>query len=92
MVEIKKSKLNLGFQVCLSFTLTQHFRDEQLMISLIKYLNCGNIIRRQSENIVDFKITKFSDINNKIIPFFKEHPIKGIKAKDFEDFCKTKNI
>jgi len=57
LVEIKKYKLNLGFQVCLSFTLTQHFRDEQLMRSLIKYLNCGNIIRRQSENTVDFKVT-----------------------------------
>jgi hypothetical protein len=62
LVEIKKSKLSLGFQVGLNFTLTQHFRDEQLMRSLIKYLNCGNIIRRQSEDAVDFKVTKFSDI------------------------------
>jgi hypothetical protein len=34
-----------------------------------------------------FKVTKFSDIANIIIPFFKKHPIPGVKSKDFNDFC-----
>jgi hypothetical protein len=40
----KKSKVNTGFQVYLGFTLTQHSRDEQLMKSLIDYLNWGIIV------------------------------------------------
>ena len=34
-----------------------------------------------------FKVSKFEDINNKIIPIFKDHPIIGIKQLDFQDFC-----
>ena len=32
-------------------------------------------------------VGKFSDINNKIIPFFKAHSILGVKQSDFQDFC-----
>jgi hypothetical protein len=32
-------------------------------------------------------VTKFSDIADIIIPFFKKHPIPGVKSKDFHDFC-----
>jgi HJR/Mrr/RecB family endonuclease len=34
-------------------------------------------------------LEKFDDIVNKIIPFFKKHPIQGVKAKNFKDFCKV---
>jgi hypothetical protein len=34
-------------------------------------------------------VSKISDINNKIIPFFIKYPIIGIKRLDFEDFCKV---
>ena len=38
------------------------------------------------------KCTKFSDINEKIIPFFSKHPIAGIKLLDFVDWCKAAEI
>ena len=34
-----------------------------------------------------YRVSKFSDLSEKIIPFFKKYPIVGIKSKDFEDFC-----
>lgn len=34
-----------------------------------------------------YRVSKFSDISAKIIPFFKKYPIFGIKSKDFTDFC-----
>lgn len=34
-------------------------------------------------------MTKFSDITEKIIPFFDKYPLRGSKAKDFSDFCKV---
>jgi hypothetical protein len=64
------------------------------MRSLINYLDCGNITIRSNKNIVDFRVSRFSDIINKIIPFFKKYPIFGIKAKDFTkvaDLIKDKN-
>ena len=34
-----------------------------------------------------YRVSKFRDLSEKIIPFFEEHPIVGIKSKDFKDFC-----
>lgn len=36
-----------------------------------------------------FIVRKFEDILNKILPFFKDHEIRGIKRKDFEDWAKV---
>ena len=82
-VSIKRSKVSIGFQVFLRFIITQHARDEQIMRSLVKYLDCGNIYK--NGNAFDFRVTKTDDIVNKIIPFFKEYPILGVKAFDFAD-------
>ena len=90
MVKITASKTKVGFQVLLVFKLTQHTRDEELIKSLIEYLECGNIYR--DRNAFDFKVTKLDYIENKIIPLFKQHPIKGVKALDFADWCKVAEL
>ena len=88
MIKITASKTHyIGFQVQLIFQLTQHSRDEKLMRSLIELLKSGRITRRGEA--VDIRATKYDDIVNKIIPFFKKYPILGVKALDFADFCKV---
>lgn len=90
IIKIFKAKTKLGEAVRLEFTLTQHARDEQLMRSFIKYLDSGYIISwREAFN---FRVTKFSDINQKIIPFFQKHPILGVKAEDFKNWCKVAKL
>lgn len=74
-------------QVLLRFKLTQHLRDEQLMRSLVDYLDCGKIYVNVGS--VDFILTKFSDITNKLIPLFEKHPIQGIKYLNYLDFLKV---
>jgi len=76
-----------NFGVELSFSICQHTRDEQLMKSLTRYLDCGNVNRRSREEAIDFIVRKLSDINSKIMPYFKKYPILGVKALDFKDFC-----
>lgn len=78
-----------GVQVLLEFQLTQHIRDELLLKSFSTYFNCGKHYKAKGGEWGDFSVVLFSDITDKIIPFFKEYPIKGIKAKDFEDFCEA---
>lgn len=34
----------------------------------------------------------FTEIEDKIVPFFVKYPIAGIKYLDFQDFCKVANI
>jgi hypothetical protein len=86
MVSISKSQSSTaGFQVYLVFVITQHVRDEELMCSLIDYLGCGNL--RRKRDVFEYQVSKFSDLIEKIIPFFKKYPILGEKSKDFADFC-----
>ena len=46
----------------------------------------------KTENTISLHISKFSDIENIIIPFFEKYPISGIKSLDFLDFKKVAEI
>ena len=82
---IRPSKeLALGFQVILIFQLTQHVRDEQLMRRFEVYFDCGKSVKTSRAEVY-FNVSKFSDINEKIMPFFHKYKIRGVKYADFND-------
>ena len=58
-------------------------RDEQLIRSLVEYFNWGFIIKYK--NAFYSRVEKFSDIENKIIPFFSLNRIQGVKFLDYID-------
>ena len=84
MVNIKPRKTGLSIAVSLEFKITQNNRDEQLMKNFISYFQAGRYYN--IGDALDFRVTKLSDIADKIIPFFDKYPIIGIKAQDFSDF------
>ena len=87
-----KSKISKRPQnIQLIFKISQHQRDKKLLELISKYLNCGAIYSH-SENAFVFTVGKFLDLNNKIIPFFKEHSIQGIKQLDYQDFCEIATL
>ena len=88
----KSKKSKFGFQIRLRFTITQHSRDEKLLTSFVLYFNCGMIYTRKNKALTEFVCIKFSDNFEKIIPFFKQHPIIGVRAQDFEDFCQVAEL
>jgi hypothetical protein len=89
MVIIRKvSNSKLGYRAQLVFTLTQHCRDSYLIKSIISYLNCGTFY--QANEGAYFRVTKFSDLCNVIIPFFEKFRIQGVKHNDFLDFINIK--
>lgn len=88
-----KSTAKLGESVKLSFLITQHNRDEALMSSLISIFGCGNIKKVSTRpSSCDFIVTNFTDIYEKIIPFFKKYEILGIKQQDFNDWCRAAEL
>ena len=90
-IQIQKSITHsLGQKVILIFQITQHIKDKQLLLKLIELLDCGKIYKRGEA--IDLKVTKFSDIVEKIIPFFKKHCIYGVKEQDFRDFCRAADL
>ena len=61
------------------------------MRSLIELLNCGYVYSYR-EAAIEFIASKFSDLTDKVIPFFVKYPILGVKSKDFADFCKVAEL
>jgi len=80
---IKKTKL----QIILTFSISQHTRDYDLLNIIKKYLDCGLIEKVSTRpNQSTFITYKFLDIFEKIIPFFKTYSLLGIKLLNFQDF------
>ena len=80
-------------KVQLHFQITQHIRDAELLESCVEYLGCGRYSKYSDDTqIGNFLVTKFADINEKIIPFFKKYPLQGVKLKDYKDFCKAADL
>jgi len=92
-VSIYKSNTHkIGYGIALQIIFTQHLKDELLFNSIKKTLNCGTINKFSTKNIIIFKVSKFKDVYNKMIPLFKQYHIKGIKFFNFQDFCKVAEI
>lgn len=90
---LKNNNYSTGFSVNLIFSIFQHVRDEGLLTTFIEYLGCGRIEKASTRpDGVNFVVSKFSDIKEKIIPFFQTSPLEGIKNRDLLDFVEVANI
>jgi len=56
------------------------------MSKLSVYFSCENWYATNSKTYGEFVVSKFSDIESKIIPFFEKYPMYGDKKLDFESF------
>jgi len=86
-IHTSKSKTHkLGISVALNFFVVQNIRDSYLLASFAKIFGCGSFNIVEKSGIINFSVRNISDITDKIIPFFEEYNIQGVKAKDFNDF------
>ena len=81
---------SVGYRVILELKLTQHSRDENLLLAIRDNLDCGGVYKNR--NAFDYRVTKFADILGKIIPLFKKYRIRGVKEHDFCDFCRAAEL
>jgi hypothetical protein len=88
-VDIKKSLSHKsGVQISLKFQIVQHSRDTLFFNLIQKYLGYGKIYT-EKKNIVKFIVTRFLDLDLKIIPLFEKYSIQGVKSLDYVDFYKV---
>jgi len=59
---------------------------------IIKYLGSGKIEKHPSTPIVNLTVNKISDITNKIIPYFEQNHLFGVKQLNFLDWCKIAKL
>jgi hypothetical protein len=92
-VNTKKAKTLTGYQIIMTFSITQHARDERLLTKIVDYLQCGIIEKVSTRpDSVKFVVYDFASIKDKIIPFFCKYPLQGVKSLDYNDFCRIANI
>jgi len=91
-IKATKIQSKLGFKISVRFRLSQHSRDKELLSSLISYFECGVLVKDSRGPAVEYSVYKFSDVYVKILPFFSEHKVRGVKAWDFQDWCRALEI
>ena len=91
-VNFINSNTKVGKQVILVFSISQHSRDATLLQLISEFLDCGKYYPSSTRNEGNYTVTKFSDIEQRIIPFFLKYPIKGVKSLDLSDFLKIASL
>jgi hypothetical protein len=92
-VKIYKSSTSvLGYAVQLRFRTPQHKRDSELINLIRKYFNAGILEKHIKFPLLTLVIVKFSDITEKIIPFFDSYLLVGTKREDYSDWCKIARL
>jgi hypothetical protein len=74
------------------FSISQHYRDAGLLRTICNFLGCGEYYPRTNRDEGNITVAKFSEIDLKIIPLFKQYPVIGVKSLDFSDFSKVMDI
>jgi hypothetical protein len=64
----------------------------ELIEEIKSTLGCGTITMNESSGITRYAVSKLSDIQNIIIPFFDKYSLIGDKVKNFEDFKKVSDL
>lgn len=62
------------------------------MQSLISYFGCGKFYKQTNIDLCRFVCEDVQSILNIIIPFFQKHEIIGVKASDFQHWCRVADI
>jgi hypothetical protein len=62
------------------------------MRKLITFFQCGRIESTSQNILLNFVVTNFKDIIDKIIPFFEKYPIQGVKSLDFAYFKQVADL
>ena len=85
----KNSNIKLGYRVSVGFQLTQHVRDKQLISLFETYFECGKYYLSNDGRHGDYIVFKPYDLAEKIMPFFRQYKIRGIKELDFQSWCEA---
>lgn len=78
-------EISTGYQVLPEFTVVRHKRDVQLLHALKAFFGCG-VVRKNRDDRMAYRVRGISHLNEKIVPFFEQHPLKTKKRLDFIKF------
>ena len=75
------------------FSIHLHLRELEVLEGISAYFKESDIKKLSlSEKSAQLQISKISVVYNIVVPFFKKHPLLGMKSLDFIDFKKVCDI
>jgi len=87
----KKSDYKLGWQVVLSFNVSQ--KEREILELLKEELGCGIIKVRKFDGLHSLDITNPEEVIFKVIPYFQKfYLLSEAKTKNFEIFCQIASL
>jgi hypothetical protein len=84
-------------RIVLRFFITQRFDNVKLLDKVYDFFKIGYVYRKfqgndKKKTTFVYEVTKQDDIQNVIVPFFKNNSLQGIKQNSFERFAKIAEI
>src|SRR5690554_4150160 len=91
---VRNAGCRLGWQVQHEFSVTQASPSMPALELLVEFFGCGTIIRNSRSDdhhhaLARYSVKRRSDLGDRIIPFFEEHPLITAKRLDFEHFVRV---
>ena len=92
LVQIRKD-----CRIVLRYFITQRFDNRILLNKVSEFFKIGYVYRKFQGNdkkkmTFVYEVTKQSEIQQVIIPFFRNCPLQGVKQKSFERFARIAEI
>ncbi len=89
----RNEKMTLRWQVRPAFDVVQGESSRIVLEDLQRFFDCGKIYRNRrrdnhKEDLLRFNVYRFEDLRTKIVPFFKENPLRTSKRDNFEKFVR----
>lgn len=84
-----RKKMNFGVEVRPSFSVSQHFRNKDIIFWLQKYFGCGGVRYSRRDRNYKYEVRSLKDLIEKIIPHFRKYPLQTSKKEDFEKFAEV---
>ena len=82
-----------GYQVTYDFTVTQGAKSLACLHDLREFFRVGHVYRNprhdnHSEDLYQFNVSRRRELLEVVIPFFRRHPLRTAKRRDFEKFAR----
>ena len=84
----KNEKVKFGYQILPELTVVQHKRDIKLLYRIRSFMKCG-VVRSNHGDRFCWRVRKLKNLNEIILPFFENHPLKSQKNIAFHKFAKV---
>lgn len=84
-------------RIVLRYFVTQRFDNKALLDKVAEFFKIGYVYQKfqgndKTKTTFVYEVTKQDDIQNVIIPFFRNNPLEGVKKNSFERFARIAEI